>query len=124
MSVFVSAPFVEMCLVSKDNYINIIRSLKERSQLCGVFYIKPHPSEDVSKFSDFNVLKRDVPIEIYIMSNKNNISKIYSFSSTSIYTINVLFNIVPKRIVEYDFFYQKMSYRQKKIIDSNSEKFF
>lgn len=114
--VIITSPFVELGLVSPDKYINYLKKITEKTSKN--IYIKPHPIENQEKYKTIGtIIKGSIPIEI-ILCNLPKETKLLSFSSTSLYTAKLFFNLNVIRLHEFDIFYNLLGNKQKKIIDS------
>lgn len=118
--IIITSPFVELGLVDSDKYINYIKSLTKKTNRN--IYIKPHPIENKNKYESIGiVIDPSTPIEM-ILCNYPKETILYSFSSTSLYTAKLFFNLNVIRLNEFDLFYNLLGKNQKKIIDSMSKK--
>jgi len=115
---FVSSPICELNLVSKDDFVNSVKEFLPKDKK---LYIKPHPIEDVAKYSDlaFETFDNDLPFEV-LMCRVDASTLVYSFSSTCCYTSFLFLGKKIHRIKGVDVFYDKLSLQQKKIIDFTS----
>lgn len=118
--IFLTAPLVELNVLSNETYINIIR--REIQNAPAEWLIKPHPAEDTHKYHGLGaqVLISKTPIEA-ILSQTHWRGNIHSFSSTSIYNLRNFFDLPVFRISSHDYFYDKLGSNQKLIIDTTSE---
>jgi len=111
----VGAPLSELNLVSERIFID---GIKSAAPIHGKKYVKPHPIEDILKYngSGFEIFSSDLPFEV-LMGELDASVAIYSFSSTCCYTSYLFFCRKVCRVKDIDILYDKLSRRQKKIIN-------
>lgn len=112
--VFLTSPFVELGLQSKEEYLTSL--VKEGVK--GRVLVKPHPIERINKYEKigFTVYSGGLSSELILMSMFSK-PEVYCFSSTSLYTSKIFFDLKVCRMKEGDKFYSSLSRSQKKIID-------
>lgn len=118
--IIITSPFVELGLISPDKYINYLKNITKKTKKN--VYIKPHPIENQEKYKSIGtIINGSIPIEM-ILCNSPKDTTLLSFSSTSLYTAKLFFNLNVIRLREFDLFYESLGKKQKKIIDSIDKK--
>jgi len=114
-ALLISSPFCELNLVCEKDFVKGVRDGMPKNKR---LYVKPHPIEKVSKYNGagFDTFSTDLPFEILMCDVDCSVS-LFSFSSTCCYTSFLFFGKKIHRIKDVDAFYDKLSRRQKKIID-------
>lgn len=124
VTIFISSPLVEIGKIDNKRFSRILDEIRISASKGRTLYIKPHPIEDLSKYTGMNVVAPNVPLEQLLLWNKNRNIKLIGFTTTSLYTSNVLFGIRPSRLVSHDDLYRTLSRKQKLLIDSNCDLHF
>jgi len=92
---FLGSPVVEDDIMTKEKYIEIVTDYLKRCNLSKIYYL-PHRRENaekielISDITDSEVLKIDLPIEIYLLKNNIEPDSIASLFSTALFTLSKL----------------------------------
>lgn len=100
---FLGSPVVEDGVFAKQRYIDIVKKYLKRSDEKNIYYL-PHRREKKEKIelliedSETELLKTDIPIELYLLKNNIEPSKIASLYSTALYTLS---KILKRSTIDY-----------------------
>lgn len=117
----IGSPFVELKMIDEKDYIS---RLKEISDKYNRAFVKPHPIESTLKYAALGaeIIDPLIPIE-RIAPNIGKEAHIYSFSTTSTYTLNLFFGLQTRRIANLDCLFSKLTTEQKNIIRKYSTEY-
>lgn len=107
---FLGNPLVKYNMISREKYFEYVSNIKKSSKN-KILYI-PHRSEsdfeDIKKLEDenFEIYYPELPIELELIFNNIYPSKVYSFFSSALFTLNIIFektDVVALKINKKDF---------------------
>tara|TARA_Y100000815_G_scaffold274257_1_gene307782 strand:+ start:4088 stop:5086 length:999 start_codon:yes stop_codon:yes gene_type:complete len=111
-------PVVELGVLSKDEFLICLSELRDSCQMDGEFVIKPHPVEELEKYSGLSVLPAGIPAEWVLTRCSDQISGVVTPSSTSAYLAKALFGREVVRFAGFDPLYNTLSRRQQRLVSS------
>lgn len=113
----VTSPFLELNLCGFDEYMSVVGKVISRAEVGEVVVVKPHPIERVDKYAGKFIVSPDTPLELVLSQLSGGDVRMFSFTSTSIYTAYILFGIKTHRISSFDFSLGGLSAPQQRIIE-------
>lgn len=93
---FIGAALTENNLISVDNYDKLFSAVVNCYKDYRIVYL-PHRFEDANKYNKYStvdILKPNMPVELYLLQLNELPRKVVSFYSAALYTINSLFGNV------------------------------
>lgn len=115
VSMLIGAPLCELGLIDDATYIDKLESVfKDYNRV----YVKPHPIEDLRKYSKagFELMAEGGPFELVYGDEMEDVD-IYTFTSTCCYTSRLFFDKKILRLSEFDPLYSGLTKAQRAIID-------
>ncbi|HEX6592498.1 MAG TPA: hypothetical protein VF050_10910 [Moraxellaceae bacterium] len=117
-TLFMSTPLYELGKMDADRFRQLLLAVADNAGGREQLVIKPHPIEGLEKYAGYRVIAPGTPLELLLLETNPEQVRLVGFSSTTLYTSWLFFNIRPLRVAAGDWLYDGLSRRQKGIINA------